>query len=207
MIMLQTLTKGGIIAVIRRIQAEKVEEIADALVSSGITALEITVDSADSYEIINKLSRRFEGKAVVGAGTVLDGYAAYQAIHSGAEFIFSPTLNIETIRTTLRYGKISIPGVMTPTEALTAIEHGADAVKIFPASTIGNQFLKDLKAPCPQIPMIPTGGINLENIESFIQNGAISVGIGGNLIKGDYDFIKENAAKYVNKVKEARKFK
>ena len=207
---LETLIRGGIIAVVRKLDLEACESVSDALVSGGITAIEVTVDSPDSFHIIRRLSQRYGDKAVIGAGTVLDGHSAYQAIHSGAEFIFSPTLSSDTIRTTLRYGKIVIPGVMTPTEALTAMELGADAVKIFPAAAIGSQFIKDLTAPCPQIPMIPTGGVNLNNIAEFIQAGAISAGVGGSLVdknavrKGDYEAIKQIASEFVKKVQEAR---
>lgn len=207
---LETLIRGGVIAVIRQLDLEASESVSDALVLGGITALEITVDSPESFNVIRKLSQRYGDKVLIGAGTVLEGHSAYQAIYSGAEFIFSPTLNNDTIRTTLRYGKIVIPGIMTPTEALTAMELGADAVKIFPASTIGLQFFKDLKAPCPQIPLIPTGGVNLDNIAEFIRAGAISAGVGGNLVdknavlNGDYSAIKQKASEFVKKVQEAR---
>ena len=209
--MLQKLVEGGVIAVIRRLEPETVEDVALALVEGGITALEITVDSPNAFETIRKLSRRLQGKALVGAGTVLDGYSAYQAIHSGAEFVFSPNLNVETIKTTLRYGKIAIPGILTPTEAITAIESGADAVKVFPASSMGLQFIKDMQGPCPHIPIIPTGGVNLDNISSFIKAGSVSVGVGGNLLNkeainlGNFDKIRDLAARYVKKVQEARK--
>jgi 2-dehydro-3-deoxyphosphogluconate aldolase/(4S)-4-hydroxy-2-oxoglutarate aldolase len=208
---LEILTKGGVIAVVRRIDPEIVESVTDALVSGGITALEITLDSENSFEIIKKLSKKYKDISLVGAGTVLDGHAAYEAVQNGAEFIFSPTLNLETIKTTLRYGKIVIPGVMTPTEAITAIEHGADMVKIFPANTLGASFFKDLKGPCPQIPMIPTGGVNLENAADFIKSGAEMIGIGGSLLdkklikEKDFEGLKKLAEAFVREVQEAKK--
>jgi 2-dehydro-3-deoxyphosphogluconate aldolase/(4S)-4-hydroxy-2-oxoglutarate aldolase len=207
---IELLVQGGIIAVIRRLDPEVAVSVADALVSGGVTALEVTVDSQDFFNVIRKLSQRYGDKAVVGAGTVLDGHSAYNAINSGAEFVFCPTLSEDTIRTALRYGKIVIPGVMTPTEALTAMELGADAVKIFPAATVGSKFFKDLSAPLPQIPMIPTGGVNLDNIADYIKAGAIAAGVGGSLVdkkavaSGDYKIIKLKASEFVKKVQDAR---
>lgn len=208
--LLQKFVEGGVIAVIRKVPNKSIEKVAEALVEGGITALEITVDTPYSFDTIRTLSQYFQEKAVVGAGTVLDGYSAYQAIQCGADFIFSPNLNLETIRTTLRYGKIAIPGVTTPTEAITAIEAGADAIKLFPASSVGYQFIKDMQGPFPYIPIIPTGGIGLDNMTSYIKAGAVSVGVGGNLVdrkaieSGDYHFIKELATEFIRKVHEIR---
>lgn len=209
-VLLQRLAEGGVIAVIRKIPSDKLEQVAESLIAGGVTALEITVDAPDAYEIIQKLSSQFKNQAIVGAGTVLDSESALLAINSGADFIFSPTLNQDVIRTALRYGKIAVPGVMTPTEALTAIEWGADAVKIFPAANLGVKFIKDIKAPLPQIPIIPTGGINLENVTEFTKAGVISVGLGGNLLdekvieESDFAKITDLAAQYIGAVKEAR---
>lgn len=208
--LLQKLTESGIIAVVRRVPEEVVEQVAESLVAGGVTALEITVDSPHVFRSIEKLSHRFKGQALIGAGTVLDSESAKQAIGVGADFIFSPSLSEDVIRMTLRYGKIAIPGVMTPTEMITAIEWGADAVKLFPAGHFGPKYMKDVAAPFPHVPVIPTGGVNLENIESFIKAGAISVGVGGNLTNlkvieaGDFNKLKTTASLYVEAVRVAR---
>lgn len=209
--LLQKLVESGIIAVVRGVHEDVVEQVAESLIDGGVTALEITTDSPNVFRSIEKLSLRFKDHALIGAGTVLDSETAKQAIGSGAEFIFSPSLSQEVIRTTLRYGKIAIPGVMTPTEMITAMEWGADAVKLFPAGHLGPKYMKDVKAPFPHIPVIPTGGVNLDNISSFIEAGAISVGIGGSLVNsevikaGDFETIKTNASLYIEAVKAARK--
>ncbi|HJV17117.1 MAG TPA: bifunctional 4-hydroxy-2-oxoglutarate aldolase/2-dehydro-3-deoxy-phosphogluconate aldolase [Bacillales bacterium] len=208
--LLQKLVESGIIAVVRRVPEWAIEEVAENLIEGGITALEITVDSHHAYRSIENLSKRFTNQALIGAGTVLDSDSARLSIGAGADFIFSPSLSQEVIRTTLRYGRIAIPGVMTPTEMITAIEWGADAVKLFPAGQFGAKYIKDVKAPFPHIPIIPTGGIKLDNIESYIKAGAAAVGIGGNLIdmkaleSRNYQSIVKNAAAYVEAVTAAR---
>jgi 2-dehydro-3-deoxyphosphogluconate aldolase/(4S)-4-hydroxy-2-oxoglutarate aldolase len=208
--LLQKLVESGIIAVIRRVPEDTVEGVIESLIEGGITALEITVDSPHAFRSIEKLSKRFTGHALIGAGTILDSESAKNAIGAGAQFIFSPSLSEEVIRMALRYGKIAIPGVMTPTEMITAIEWGADAVKLFPAGNFGPKYIEDVKAPFPHIPIIPTGGVTLENIESFIKAGAVSVGIGGSLVnrkaieERNFSQLKANAALYVEAVRAAR---
>lgn len=208
--LLKRLVESGVIAVVRRIPEEQVEQVADSLVEGGITALEITVDSQGAFQTIAKLSAKYKGRAIVGAGTVVDKVTAGLAIQSGADFLFSPSLHEDVIQTALRYGKIAVPGVMTPTEMITAIEAGADLVKIFPAAGLGVQYIKDVKAPFPHIPIIPTGGVNLGNVASFIQAGVAAVGIGGNLFDretletANYAQITHNARQYVAAIQEAR---
>lgn len=207
---LEKLRESGVIAVVRRIPREQVEEVADSLVRGGITALEITVDSEDAFATIKRLSRRLQGRAVVGAGTVIDGEAAAAAIKSGADFLFSPSLHLDVIRAAARHGKISVPGVMTPTEMINAIEWGADLVKLFPAASLGPAYLQAVKAPFPHIPVIPTGGIDEGNAASFIRAGATALGIGGTLLDrktiaaGDYAQVEKAAKTYVEIVRQAR---
>jgi 2-dehydro-3-deoxyphosphogluconate aldolase / (4S)-4-hydroxy-2-oxoglutarate aldolase len=208
--LLARLVESGVIAVIRRIPEDRIEQVADSLVRGGVTALEITVDSDSAYASIAKLSRRYQGRAIVGAGTVIDSESAVMAIKSGADFIFSPSLHQDVIRAALRYGKIAVPGVMTPTEMITAVEWGADLVKVFPAATLGVQYLKDVKAPFPHIPIIPTGGIDEHNVAAFIEAGAAAVGIGGKLLDrraidaGDFANVEQSARTYVEAVHRAR---
>lgn len=207
---LQKLLESGVVAVIRKVPLESMEQVALALVEGGVTALEITVDHPDSFAAIQTLSRTLKGRAIVGAGTVLDSESARLAIQQGAEFVFSPSLHPDVIRTALRYGKIVVPGVMTPTEMIQAMELGADMVKVFPATGLGVKYIKDVKGPFAHIPIIPTGGVNLENVASFIDAGVVAVGVGGNLVNakaiaaGDFASITETAKQYVQAIKEAR---
>lgn len=208
--LLQRLTESGVIAVIRRIPNDRIEHVAENLVAGGVTALEVTLDSPGAFDAISKLSNQLKGKAIVGAGTVIDGESARLAILSGANFIFSPSLHHDVIKTALRYGKVAVPGVMTPTEMITALEWGADLVKIFPAAGLGVRYIKDIKAPFPHIPVIPTGGIDLNNVASFIDAGVAAVGIGGNLLDrkaidaADYSKIRDTAERYVSAIRKAR---
>lgn len=210
-LLLQRLIESGVIAVIRRVPADKADQVAQALVDGGVTALEVTVDSPGAFETIQRLSVNLKNKAIVGAGTVIDSESARLAIAAGADFIFCPSLHQDVIKTALRYGKIAVPGVMTPTEMIQAIEWGADLVKLFPAAGLGVQYVKDVKGPYPYIPVIPTGGVTLENVGEFIKAGVAAVGIGGNLVsreaieQGNYSMIRDTAAKYVEEIRKARK--
>jgi 2-dehydro-3-deoxyphosphogluconate aldolase/(4S)-4-hydroxy-2-oxoglutarate aldolase len=202
--------KSGVIAVVRRIEEEKVINVISALVKGGITGIEVTMDSPNALQAIKEAKKLFGDKAVIGAGTVLDGNAATLAIQYGADFIFAPTLKQETIEVANRYGKIAIPGVFTPTEILQAYEWGADVVKVFPASVLGSQFIKDVRGPLGHIPMMPTGGINIDNIGDYIKAGAVAAGVGGSLLKKDlianneWDKLTDLAHQYVTKIAEAR---
>ncbi|WP_449355180.1 bifunctional 4-hydroxy-2-oxoglutarate aldolase/2-dehydro-3-deoxy-phosphogluconate aldolase [Virgibacillus natechei] len=207
---LDRLTSTGVIAVIRGINPAKVLQVIDSVVKGGITAIEITIDSEDAFTLIQKTKEEFGMDIIVGAGTVLDGTSTRSAIKSGASFIVAPTLNEETIAMGRRHGVDVIPGVMTPTEMLQAMEIGADAVKVFPASVLGPSFIKDVKGPLAHIPIITTGGINIDNLGDFIRSGAMAVGVGGSLLNAK--LIEENkwseltqlAKQYVEKVEEAR---
>ncbi|GEN36351.1 MULTISPECIES: bifunctional 4-hydroxy-2-oxoglutarate aldolase/2-dehydro-3-deoxy-phosphogluconate aldolase [Aneurinibacillus] len=207
---LQKIVDGGIIAVLRQVPQEQSEALAQSLIEGGVTALEVTVDTPGAFETIKRLSDTFGDRAVIGAGTVLDAESARLAILNGADFIFSPSLHQDVIRMALRYGKAAIPGVMSPTEMITAMEWGADMVKIFPAAALGPRYIKDVKAPLPHVPVIPSGGVNVDNIASFFEAGASAVGIGGNLVRvskeetADFARIRDLAAKYAAAVKKAR---
>ncbi|MEJ9216908.1 bifunctional 4-hydroxy-2-oxoglutarate aldolase/2-dehydro-3-deoxy-phosphogluconate aldolase [Paenibacillus glucanolyticus] len=180
---LKKLLHSGIIAVVRRVDEDKVMHVISSLVEGGVTGIEMTMDSPNVLQVIRDAKKKYGDQAVIGAGTVLDAEAAGSAIQAGAEFIFAPTLNEGTIKAAKRYGKIAIPGVFTPTEMLQAQEWGADVVKIFPASVLGPKFIKDVSGPLGHIKMMPTGGIDLDNIEDYIRAGAVAAGIGGSLIK------------------------
>lgn len=208
---LKQIEECGIIAIVRGHQPQDVELIIGALRDGGIRTIEITMDTPGVCEVIERAAKKFAGEMLIGAGTVLDPESARMALAAGARFIFSPSLNLETIRMTKRYGAISIPGVFTPTEMLTAFEHGADAVKIFPANVLGPAYIKAVRDPLPQIPVIPTGGVNEENLSAYIKSGAIAVGIGGALVrktqKVDREYLEEltqKAARLVEKGRSAR---
>jgi len=206
------LTESGVVAVIRGTTPDNIIPIARALCEGGVRALEITVETPRVLTILEKLSVEMGDEAFIGAGTVLDPETARAAIMAGAKFIFSPTVNPETIKMAKRYGVISVPGAMTPTEILTGYEHGADLIKVFPASVLGPGFIKDIHGPLPHIPLMPTGGIDLSNVGDYIKAGAVAVGAGSTLVntKGimDEDYYRnltEKAKQFVSKVAEARK--
>jgi 2-dehydro-3-deoxyphosphogluconate aldolase / (4S)-4-hydroxy-2-oxoglutarate aldolase len=207
---LRKLIDAGIVAVIRRPQAAKIHSIAEALVEGDVGALEITVDTPSVFEMIQSIKKTFGNRVLVGAGTVLDAQTAKTAVDAGSDFIFSPSLDEETIQITNQYGKISIPGVMTPTEIVKAYKAGADLVKIFPGSSLGVDYIKELRGPLGHIPMMPTGGVNLDNVSQFIRNGAVAVGVGGSLLKKElideerYEELAELAKKFTTAIKQAR---
>jgi 2-dehydro-3-deoxyphosphogluconate aldolase / (4S)-4-hydroxy-2-oxoglutarate aldolase len=207
---IKRLIDSGLVAVIRRPDPAKINNIADALVTGGVGALEITVDTPGVFGMIEKLKNEYGGRVLVGAGTVLDAETAKRAIEAGADFIFSPIVDEETIKMTIRYGKISIPGVMTPTEIVKAYQAGADILKIFPASSLGPNYLRELKGPLGHIPMMPTGGVSLDNVQEFIKNGAVAVGVGGTLLnkkaiaENRFDLIRDTANEFSSLIKSAR---
>lgn len=207
---LMQIQSSGVVAVIRRQRPEDVVPLAEALVKGGVTTLEITVDSEQSYQLIGEVKKRLGSTALVGAGTVLDAETARTAIQAGADFIFSPTYNASLIEMAKRYGVISIPGVLTPSEMVEAYQAGADIVKVFPASAFGPSYIKDLQGPLGHIPMIPTGGVNVGNIGTYIANGAIATGVGGSLVNQqfidnqDFESITTLAEQFTEAVKQAR---
>lgn len=207
---LDKLMSSCIVAVVRRPPSEKVQLITDALVAGGVEALEITVDSEGVFELIPLLKERYGKQVLVGAGTVMNASVAEKALQAGADFIFSPILDEATIKITNRYGRISIPGVMTPTEIAKGYEWGADVLKIFPGATLGASYIKEVSAPLAGIPMMPTGGVTLHNVAEFIRAGAVAVGLGSSLLdkaaiaEGRYEDITELARKYKAAITDAR---
>ena len=180
MTILSQLQQHKIIAIIRGAQPDDVLSIVNALFEGGVRAVEITLNSTDALEQINKVSNKLKGKMLVGAGTVLDASSALEAIEAGAQFIISPSVDAETIQLTKQKGIVSIPGAFTATEIVTAHKAGADIIKIFPASS--PQYFRDLMGPLSHIPMMPTGGINLDNILDYKEAGAVAFGIGSSLV-------------------------
>lgn len=140
------------------------------------------MNSTQPLKTIEQIASEMGDQVVVGAGTVLDSESTRAAIAAGAEFIISPILDVETIKITKRYGKVSIPAALTPTEILQAFTEGGDIVKVFPTATLGPDYIKHLRGPMPQLKLLPTGGINLDNVDEFLQKGAAGVGLGGSLV-------------------------
>lgn len=204
--------RNGIVAVIREANSENIIPIANALYKGGIKTLEITAETPKVATLIEKVIDEFGDELIVGAGTVLDPETARVLIMAGSKFVVSPTVNPQTIKMTKRYGVVSIPGALTPTEIITAYEHGADMIKVFPANAFGPNYLKSIHGPFPHIPLMVTGGINLTNMNEYMKKGGIVVGIGSNLVnpnslnnEEDYQELTKQAVKYAEKVKEARK--
>jgi len=201
--------ESGLIAVIRGYETATAVKIGDALIRGGIKVLEVTVDSPGALETVGELAAALQGRGLVGAGTVLDETTAVAAIRAGAEFLFAPSLNERVIEAANRYGKIAIPGVLTPTEMVRASECGARVVKLFPASVVGPGFIKQVRGPLPHIPVIPTGGIDEHNVVDYIRAGAFAVGAGGGLIgsdarEGNFDALVERARRLVETIAQAR---
>lgn len=170
-----------IVAIIRGAGPEDILSIAKALYEGGIRVLEITMNSENPLLAIGEIAKQMGDEMVIGAGTVLDAEAAKSAIAAGAKFILSPVVDSKVIKMTKRYGAVSIPGAYTATEILQAYRYGGDVIKVFPARS-GPGYIKDILAPLPHIPLLPTGGINLENIKAFQNAGAVGFGIGSALV-------------------------
>jgi 2-dehydro-3-deoxyphosphogluconate aldolase/(4S)-4-hydroxy-2-oxoglutarate aldolase len=207
---LQHVLDRGIVAILRAPSGELLADVADALYESGIDVIEVTFTVPGILEILNQVQKRLGHKILLGAGSVLDTETARAAILAGAQYIVSPTVNVDVIKLCQRYGKLVMPGALTPTEVLTAWEAGADIVKIFPADLGGPAYLKSLHGPLPQIRLMPTGGVNLETLESFVKAGACAVGLGTALVEtaavqsGNLKRIRDLAGQYVELMKKAR---
>jgi len=207
---LRLMEETGVVAVIRTQDGGELVSICEALVAGGVLAVEITMTSPGALEAIYQASKVLGGKAIIGAGSVLDGETARAALLAGADFLVSPVLRQDVITMAKRYGKIVIPGAFSPTEILTAWEAGADVVKVFPATKLGPEFFKDIRGPLPQVKLTPTGGVNLGNLGQFLQAGAVFVGVGSALVnrdivaRRDWAALSVLAAQYIAAVKQAR---
>jgi 2-dehydro-3-deoxyphosphogluconate aldolase/(4S)-4-hydroxy-2-oxoglutarate aldolase len=200
----------GVIAIVRLDSAVHVLAAANAIADGGITAIEFTMTTPGALEVLRQSSDAMGEKVVFGAGTVLDPETARAAILAGARFIVSPTLSERVIEICRRYGVVSIPGAYSPTELLRAWECGADLVKLFPATTLGPQFVRDVLAPLPQVKIVPTGGVTLENAPDFIRAGACAVAVGSSLVDkaavaaGAFDILTQRARAFRDAVLGAR---
>ncbi|MFB6155089.1 MAG: bifunctional 4-hydroxy-2-oxoglutarate aldolase/2-dehydro-3-deoxy-phosphogluconate aldolase [Haloferacaceae archaeon] len=207
----ERIRESGVVAVVRGADADLVVDVADALVAGGVTAVEVTADTAGATEMIADVASVFDGdEAIVGAGTVLDAETARAALMAGAEFLVAPNFDEGVVETANRYSAVVAPGVMTPTEAVDAVEAGADLVKVFPASTLGPGHLAAMKGPLSHVPMMPTGGVDVDNAGAFVEAGAVAVGAGSALVDldaaraGEFEAITETARAFRREIESAR---
>ncbi|MBR3118233.1 bifunctional 4-hydroxy-2-oxoglutarate aldolase/2-dehydro-3-deoxy-phosphogluconate aldolase [Oceanobacillus profundus] len=207
--LVEQIQQHKIVAVIRKADVNNIVPILNALYEGGVYSVEITAETPNVLQVIDTAVKQVGDKINIGAGTVLDPETARSVIMAGAKFIVSPTLNLETLKLTNRYGILNIPGVLTPTEILTAYESGAQMVKIFPADAFGPNYVKNILGPLPHVKAMVTGGITLENINEYLSKGSTAVGIGSNLVNAkqlktdeDYLHLIQTARAYVEKVNE-----
>jgi 2-dehydro-3-deoxyphosphogluconate aldolase/(4S)-4-hydroxy-2-oxoglutarate aldolase len=207
---LTRMSDAGVVAVIRARSAEQLTGITEALLAGGVPSIEVTMSTPKAIAGIEKLADRFGDKAIIGVGTVIDPATARDAIAAGAQFVVSPITDPEVIATTIRYGKVMIPGAFTPTEILRAWTCGGDIIKVFPSTALGPTYFKDLLAPLPQLRLTPTGGVDVKNCGDWIKAGAVCVGAGSALVSkdalanNDWAAITANAQAFVAAVKAAR---
>src|SRR5213079_3562584 len=207
---LQQVLDCGIVAVVRSPDSQPLVEVARALADGGVVAVEITMTVPDALDVLRQVRQALGDRLLLGAGTVLDPETARAVLLAGAEYIVSPTLNLDVIRLCQRYDKLVMPGAFTPTEILAAWEAGADIVKVFPADVVGPAFFKALRGPLPQIRLMPTGGVDLNTAASFLQAGACCLGIGSQLVEPaaiaarNFTRIRDLAQQYVAIVRETR---
>jgi 2-dehydro-3-deoxyphosphogluconate aldolase/(4S)-4-hydroxy-2-oxoglutarate aldolase len=204
-----------LVAIVRLADLSAAVRISQALLEAGVTALEFTLTNPVALAVITQVKAALpdfaEGRAVIGAGTVLDPAAARASIEAGAQFIIAPNTNLDTIATCRESGIPCMPGALTPTEIVTAWNAGASVVKVFPARAFGPAYIKDVLAPLPQLKLMPTGGVDLDNIGQFFKNGAFAVGLGSNLVDGhliaagDWAALTAKASRYVEAVRAAGK--
>lgn len=203
--------QAGVVPVVRTATADQALKAIEAIYRGGVRAAEVTMTVPGAIKVLEKVADEFGDRIVLGAGTVLDPETARACMLAGAEFFVTPNLRLSTIEMCKRYSKVICPGALTPTEVVTAWEHGADVVKIFPADAMGGaKYIKALKGPLPQVEMIPTGGVSVETAGAFLKAGACAVAVGGELVntkllaEGNYAAIEQRAADILAAVVKAR---
>ena len=210
---LARLKEDCLVAVVRAKNLEQGEKVIDAIIEGGINFIEIcmTVDEGSPIDLIANMVPKHKDneKIVIGAGTVLDPETARMAIMAGANYVVSPGLNVETIKMCNRYRVPMLPGVMTPTEAITALEAGCDIIKVFPGNIVGPAAISSFKGPLPQGEFMPSGGVDVDNVDKWLKAGAYAVGTGSSLTKGaktgDFAAVTAKAKEFVEAVAAARK--
>lgn len=206
----ERVTSTGVVAIVRLADYSAAADMVKALIQGGISVVEFTYTNPQAGRAIETVKQAFGDDVFAGAGTVLDAETARGAVLHGADFVVTPTVRVDTIRICQRYNVPTVIGALSPTEILTAWEHGATFVKVFPASSVGPGYLKDVAGPLPQIPLIPTGGVNVGNAGAFIAAGAKAVAVGGNLVDRDtveharWGELASRAEAFIAAVAEAR---
>jgi 2-dehydro-3-deoxyphosphogluconate aldolase/(4S)-4-hydroxy-2-oxoglutarate aldolase len=207
---LSTIHEAGAVLIVRLADAETAERVAHAAVEGGFRALEITLSIPGAVGVISRLAATYASDGVaVGAGTVLDGYAAYDCISAGASFLVSPQLNPEMIRVANRYQVVTVSGAFTPTELLESAEAGADILKLFPTDGVSIPYAKSVLAPLSHLPVMPAGGVTTDNVRDWFAAGVVAVGVGSAVTKawqpdGDFDRVAGAAREFLAAVRSAR---
>jgi 2-dehydro-3-deoxyphosphogluconate aldolase/(4S)-4-hydroxy-2-oxoglutarate aldolase len=208
---LARILEGGIIPVVRAPSSEAATRATDAIRAGGIDVIEVTMTVPDAVALIATLNSRFGDDVVVGAGTVLDEKTARACVLAGAAFIVSPSLDVGTVAYCRAHGVLIVPGVLTPTEIVAAVGAGAELVKVFPCGAVGGaNYIRSIKAPFPNIRLVPTGGVSLQTVGDFIRAGASAVGVGadlvdiGRVLNGRADEVSDMARRYVDAIRRAR---
>jgi len=206
---LSKITEGGLVAVVRAESSDQALKIADACLKGGVAAIEITFTVPGADQVIRDLAAKYQnGEILLGAGTVMDPETARTAILAGAQYVVSPYLNVEVVKLCNRYRVPCMPGAMTIKEVVEAMEAGADIIKIFPGDLFGPKIIKAILGPIPYAKMMPTGGVDIDNVEQWIKAGAVAVGVGSSLTKGaktgDYEAITRTAQEFIARIKAAR---
>jgi 2-dehydro-3-deoxyphosphogluconate aldolase / (4S)-4-hydroxy-2-oxoglutarate aldolase len=205
-----SISASGVVAVIRIKDPDKLAGVVDALMAGGVRALEVTMSVPGAVELIRGLAKRLPDEFLLGAGTVLDAETAARVIDAGAKYVVSPVFRTAVIDACHARGAAAMPGCFTPTEILAAWDAGADVVKVFPATALGPGYIRDVRAPLPQVKMMPTGGVTLDNAGDWIRAGAVAVGAGSSLLDtkaiadGRFDVITANATRIIASVRAAR---
>jgi len=207
---IELIKNTGIVAIMRGIAEEEALRTVEALCNAGVKAVEVTFNTRGADKIITSLIDRFKGDVIVGAGTVTNPAIAAKAVECGAEFVLAPNTDADVIAVVKNSGKVMVPGAFTPTEVLKCHDMGADIVKVFPVSTVGPKYIKDLRGPYDNIELMAVGGVDVSNAGEYIKAGSIAVGVGGSLIrkdliaKGNYKAIEEIAEKFIYEINSAR---
>ena len=202
--------REGIVAVIRMQEPDKLRAVVDAISEGGVRAMEVTMTVPGAVELIRQLAPAMPEGFLLGAGTVTDADTAERVIEAGAQFIVSPVFRREVLAVCHRRDVPAMPGCFSPTEILDAWDAGADIVKVFPATALGPGYIRDVRAPLPQVKLMPTGGVTLDNAGEWIRAGAVAVGVGTALLdkqaiaNGDYDTLRRNAGRIVANVRAAK---
>lgn len=206
---IQRISEVGLVAVVRAESAEQAKKITKACIDGGVAAIEITFTVPGAHDIIKELSQTYsEDEIILGAGTVLDPETARLAIVNGAQYVVSSSFNKETAKLCNRYRVPYMPGCMTLKEIVEAMEYGADIIKAFPGNMLGLDFIKSVKGPMPQVKMMPTGGVDVDNVKDWVKAGVVACGAGSSLTAGaktgDYEEVTRTAKLFIERINEAR---